>query len=59
MKKYYFLIPLLFVSLGHSQNFDRTKEFQKFNGYFNFYYDDSTDKIYLEVDELEKEFLYV
>ena len=36
-----------------------TKDFQKFNGYFNFYYDDSTDRIYLQVDDLEKDFLYV
>lgn len=36
-----------------------TKDFQRFNGYFNFYYDDAKDKIYLQVDDLEKEFLYV
>jgi len=35
------------------------KNFQKFNGYFNFYYDDSADKVYLQVDDLEKDFLYV
>ncbi|MEN1785418.1 MAG: zinc-dependent metalloprotease [Bacteroidota bacterium] len=43
----------------NGQEFDLTKSFQKFKGYFTFYYDDSTDKIYLQVDELEKEFLYV
>src|SRR5690606_28184095 len=32
---------------------------QKFNGFFNFYYDDDTDKIYLQVDHLEKDFLYI
>lgn len=42
-----------------AQTFEKAKDFQKFNGYFNFFYDDSTDKIYLQVDELEKEFLYV
>ena len=36
-----------------------TKNFQKFNGYFNFYYDDDSDKIYLQVDDLEQDFLYV
>src|SRR5690606_27879894 len=42
-----------------AQTFEKTKDFQKFNGYFNFYYDDESDKIYLEVDDLDKEFLYV
>ena len=28
-------------------------------GYFNFYYDNTNDHIYLEVKELEKQFLYV
>ncbi|MEP1869776.1 MAG: DUF5117 domain-containing protein, partial [Paraglaciecola sp.] len=27
-------------------------------GYFDFYYDDKTDKIYLEVDKLDKDFLF-
>ena len=46
------------TSLG-AQTFEKTKDFQKFKGYFDFYYDDSTDKIYLQVDDLEKDFLYV
>ncbi len=54
------LFVLLCMSLSLSaQSFEMTKDFQKFNGFFNYYYDDSTDKIYLEVDELDKEFLYV
>ena len=32
---------------------------QAFEGYFNFYYEESNDKIYLVVDQLNKEFLYV
>ncbi|MDC6385619.1 DUF5117 domain-containing protein [Flagellimonas taeanensis] len=51
---------LLFVgSAMMAQTFEKTKDFQKFNGYFNFYYDDGSDKIYLQVDDLDKEFLYV
>lgn len=38
---------------------EKSKDFQKFNGFFNFQYDDKNDKVYLEVNELEKEFLYV
>ena len=38
---------------------EKSKDYQKFNGFFNFYYDDSNDKIFLEVTDLEQEFLYV
>jgi hypothetical protein len=31
---------------------------KKYAGYFNFYYDEKTGKIFLEVDKLDKEFLY-
>jgi hypothetical protein len=58
--------PLLFaivllasVFSIHSQYAEKSKNFQNFNGFFNFKYDAETDKIYLEVDELNKEFLYV
>ncbi|MCL6266111.1 zinc-dependent metalloprotease [Flagellimonas myxillae] len=61
MKNYVFaLFAMLFAAnLTMAQSFEKTKDYQKFNGYFNFYYDDASDKIFLEVDELEKEFLYV
>ncbi|MDO7619378.1 MAG: DUF5117 domain-containing protein, partial [Flavobacteriaceae bacterium] len=39
-------------------NLNKT-QFQKFDGYFPFYYDNDSDKIYLEVAELDKEFLYI
>lgn len=61
MKKSITLFAILysFCTMLHAQTFDKTKDFQKFNGYFNFYYDDKSDKIYLEVNDLDKEFLYV
>lgn len=61
MKKYlFYLLSIVLVSnFLNAQSFEKTKDYQKFNGFFNFYYDDATDKIFLEVDELEKEFLYV
>lgn len=37
----------------------RSQKFKSFDGYFGFMYDDASDKIYLQVDDLEKEFLYV
>jgi len=61
MKNYQRLL-FLFVfatSLVSAQFTEKSKNFKKFNGFFNFQYDDNTDKIYLEVSDLEKEFLYV
>ena len=60
MKRFLILI-LLISSINKSvaQFFKNDKNIQKFEGYFTFYYDDSKDKIYLEVTQLETEFLYV
>lgn len=38
---------------------EKSNNFQKFSGLFDFQYDEKTDKIYLEVADLDKEFLYV
>ncbi len=61
MKNYIFALLAIAVysQFSVAQNFEKTRDYQKFNGYFNFYYDDASDKIFLQVDELEKEFLYV
>jgi hypothetical protein len=32
---------------------------KKYSGFFNFYWDDEAGKIYLEIDEWEKEFIYI
>ncbi len=53
------ILFLLIFQLGHSQFFKENKNVTKHDGYVNFYYDDSEDKIYLEIDELDKELLYV
>ncbi len=55
-------LTFLFVfttALLSAQFAEKSKNFQKFNGFFNFQYDEKTDKVYLEVADLEKEFLYV
>lgn len=61
MKKFLFpSLSLLFcVTTLMGQFAEKSKNFQKFNGLFDFQYDEKTDKIYLEVTDLEKEFLYV
>ncbi len=38
---------------------DKTKGMTRYDGYFNFYYNDKTDKIWLEIDKLNQEFIYV
>ena len=61
------LFTLLFVSFclqGYSQFFmEKTgkkmkKGITKFTGYYTFYYDENSDKIYLQIDQLNTEFLY-
>jgi len=35
-----------------------TQSLKKFEGYFNFYYDERSGKVYLEINNFDKEFLY-
>ena len=59
MKKYSIIpILLLWVSISFSQSFSE-KKLENFNGYFNFFYEESQDKMFLEVKDLDQEFLYV
>lgn len=63
MKKiiYFLLVGFLFqTSSLLAQNIEiKTKGFIKYPGYFNFYWDDNSGKIYLEIDKFNQEFLYV
>ena len=58
-KKSPLLVFLFFLTFTIAQFSAKSKDYQKFNGFFNFYYDKDNDKLYLEVDNLNKEFLYV
>ena len=58
-KKSPLLLFLFFLTFTTAQFSAKSKDYQKFNGFFNFYYDKDNDKLYLEVDNLNKEFLYV
>jgi len=44
---------------GLSSIEDKTKDFKKFEGYINFYWDENADKIWLEINKLDTEILYV
>ena len=58
MKKYSLIFVLfLTATVGFSQSF-KDKKLENFNGYFNFFYEEAEDKLYLKVEELNKEFLY-
>lgn len=53
------LIGLVSFQMSTAQFSEKKKDFKKYEGFFNFYYDAESDKVYLEVDKLDKEFLYV
>lgn len=56
--RHLFLGLFLVTGLSFSQVL-KDKKLTSYKGYFNFYYEESQDKIYLEVDNLDQEFLYV
>ncbi len=58
MKKSLFFLAVFVCQFLVAQHFEKTKSDTKYSGYFNFYYNENKDEIHLEVDELEKEFLY-
>ena len=60
MKK--LIIAFLFLSFstqGFAQFFKDSKTVTKHEGYVTFYYDESTDKIFLQIENIHQEFLYV
>lgn len=66
MKKVLFTFLFLsFCLQGYSQFFmEKTgkklqKGITKYSGYYTFYYDENFDKIYLQIDQLNTDFLYV
>ena len=59
MKKLVFLFCFVCVSYQIEAQILNKKELKTYEGYFNFYYEESTDKIYLKVEKLNDKFLYV
>lgn len=53
------LIWLLACHFNHAQFLIQKNGLDKFEGFFDYYYDKNEDKIYLEVEQIEQEFLYV
>lgn len=62
MKKYCLIIIVLLlpaVSIAQSTIAEKTEGMQKYEGFFNFWWDDDTGKIWLEIDKFDEEFIYV
>ncbi|MDN5285648.1 MAG: hypothetical protein JWR38_1922 [Mucilaginibacter sp.] len=65
MKKFYLLLfftancCLLAKAQKTNDIESKTQGLTKYSGYFNFYWDENNGKIFLEVDKLNQEFLYV
>lgn len=59
MKKLIFWVFLIIFVQTLNAQFLKSKDVQSFEGYFKFYYEEATDKIYLEVNDLDQDFLYV
>jgi hypothetical protein len=57
------LLLLLFSYPAFAQKLpgieEKTKDFRKFNGFMPFYWDSATGKLWLEIDKLDTELLYV
>ncbi len=53
------ILLILIIQNSYSQFFKDKKEVTKYEGFINFYYSEKEDKIYLEIDKLDTEFLYV
>ncbi|HWB28124.1 MAG TPA: zinc-dependent metalloprotease [Chitinophagaceae bacterium] len=52
------LIIPLFASSQPASIADKTKGMKEYTGFFNFYWDDKTGKIFLEINKLDTEILY-
>ncbi|BAO77195.1 zinc-dependent metalloprotease [Winogradskyella sp. PG-2] len=59
MKKLTFLFCFVCISFQFQAQILNKKDLKTYEGYFDFYYEENTDKIYLKVENLEKDFLYV
>ncbi|MEG9326346.1 zinc-dependent metalloprotease [Salinimicrobium catena] len=58
MKLHFYLLFTFFISFSlHAQITDK-EDLEKYKGFFDFYYDGSEDKLYLEVKDLNEPFLY-
>lgn len=55
----FMLAPLFLAAQKLPSIEEKTKDLKKYEGFMNFYWDENAGKIFLEVDKLDIEFLYV
>lgn len=53
-----FLIPFFAIAQTVDPILEKTKSMKPYNGFFNFYWEESTGKIWLQIDKLDEEILY-
>lgn len=53
-----FCLPLFVRAQKLSSIEDKTKNFQSYKGFFNFYWDATAGKLWMEIDRMDSEFLY-
>ncbi|MFN8291639.1 MAG: zinc-dependent metalloprotease [Chitinophagaceae bacterium] len=53
------LLPFFLAAQSLPSIETKTKDLKKYEGYFNFYWDENTGKVFLEIARLDSEFLYV
>ncbi|GAA4324409.1 zinc-dependent metalloprotease [Pontixanthobacter gangjinensis] len=59
MRKIIFILLAFSISFSiEAQFLDNKENLKNYEGFFNFHYNEKEDEIYLQVDELETEFLY-
>lgn len=62
MKKYLLVVTLLTIvsfDVTAQSISEKTSNMKAYEGFFNFWWDDDTGKIWLEIDKLDEEFIYV
>ncbi|MCY7310182.1 MAG: DUF5117 domain-containing protein, partial [Chitinophagaceae bacterium] len=56
---FFFLFPFFLSAQRLPTIEEKTKDLKKYEGFMNFYWDENTGKIWLEIDKLDTEVLYV
>jgi len=59
MKKHFWLLLFFGICFQINAQILKKENLKSYKGFFDFYYEDNTDKIYLKVKRLNQDFLYV
>ncbi|MCH2033093.1 MAG: zinc-dependent metalloprotease [Tenacibaculum sp.] len=59
MRNLLYIFCCFFTFSAYAQFFEGEKKVTKYDGFIPFYYNEKTDEVFLEIKEINKEFLYV